>query len=80
MKHGADPHQPNDSGKTPLDVAASPEMVRILKRETSSSASDGSSIEDERSPRSPDSVSSYRDEDRDDGINIKLLYFGGILF
>ncbi|XP_052816247.1 ankyrin repeat domain-containing protein 12-like isoform X2 [Mya arenaria] len=64
LKHGANPVQPNANGKTPLDVAASAEMVRVLKKETISSASDSSGIDDVRSPRSPDSVNSYRDDEK----------------
>lgn len=64
MKHGANPLQPNAKGKTPLDVAASADMVKILKKETLCSGSDTSSIEDARSPMSPDSITSLKDDDK----------------
>ncbi|XP_052230009.1 ankyrin repeat domain-containing protein 11-like isoform X1 [Dreissena polymorpha] len=64
LKHGANPLQQNAKGKTALDVASSPEMVRVLKKEIICSASDSSSIEDLRSPNSPDSVNSYKDDEK----------------
>ena len=64
LKHGANPLQANSKGKTPLDVAASQEMVKILKREIISSGSDSSSIDDTRSPMSQDSINSMKDDER----------------
>jgi hypothetical protein len=64
LKHGANPLQQNAKGKTPLDVAPSPDMVKILKKETICSGSDTSSIEDIRSPMSPDSIISLKDDDK----------------
>ncbi|XP_053400907.1 ankyrin repeat domain-containing protein 12-like isoform X2 [Mercenaria mercenaria] len=64
LKHGANPLQQNAKGKTPLDVAPSTDMVKILKKETICSGSDTSSIEDVRSPMSPDSVLSLKDDDK----------------
>lgn len=64
LKHGANPLQPNAKGKTPLDVAPSAEMVKILKKETIYSGSDTSSIEDVRSPMSPDSIISMKDDEK----------------
>ncbi|KAL4235180.1 ankyrin repeat [Mactra antiquata] len=64
LKHGANPLQPNAKGKTPLDVAASADMIKILKKETLCSGSDTSSIEDVRSPMSPDSIISMKDDDK----------------
>lgn len=64
LKHGANPLQPNAKGKTPLDVAPSTDMIKILKKETICSGSDTSSIEDVRSPLSPDSIISMKDEDK----------------
>lgn len=73
LKHGANPAQTNAKGKTPLDVASSPEMVRILKKETIYSASDSSSIDDARSPMSPDSINSYKDDDKSLDLEGKLM-------
>lgn len=67
LKHGANPLQPNTRGKTPIDVAAAPEMIKILKRETITSGSDSSSIDDIRSPMSPDSIRS-----KDEDLNLDL--------
>ena len=75
LKHGANPLQTNSEGKSPLDVAASPEMVKILKREIISSGSDSSSIEDTRSPMSQDSINSMKDDDRSLDIDGELLLF-----
>lgn len=77
LKHGANPLQTNSHGKTPLDVASTPEMVRILKEGTICSTSDSSSIDDARSPMSPDSINSYKDDDKsldlDGKIGLKTL-------
>jgi len=81
IKHGANPVQANAKGKTPLDVASSPEMVRILKKETLCSASDSSSIEDVRSPMSPDSINSYKDDDKSmdlEGMSIRQCVWGDL--
>ena len=56
LKHGANPLQPNAKGKTAMDVATAPEMLRLLKRETITSGSDSSSMDDIRSPLTPDSI------------------------
>lgn len=64
LKHGANPLQPNAKGKTPLDVASSPDLLKILKKETICSGSDSSSIDDVRSPTSPDSVISMKDDEK----------------
>lgn len=65
LKHGANPLQPNSKGKTPVDVAASPEMVKLLRKEIIASSSDSSSLDDARSPTSPESTSSCKDDDMD---------------
>ncbi|XP_050396592.1 ankyrin repeat domain-containing protein 12, partial [Patella vulgata] len=64
LKHGANPHQANSEGKTAIDVAKSPDLERLLKREIIMSNSDSSSVDDVRSPMSPESNSSLKDEDR----------------
>ncbi|XP_046575490.1 ankyrin repeat domain-containing protein 11-like [Haliotis rubra] len=63
LKHGANPLQANNKGKTALDVAASAEIEQVLRKEIISSSSDSSSIDDARSPTSPESTSSNKDED-----------------
>ncbi|XP_060075310.1 ankyrin repeat domain-containing protein 12-like [Ylistrum balloti] len=63
LKHGANPLQPNLQGKTPMDVAATPDMVKLLRKEIITSSSDSSSLDDARSPTSPESNSSLKDED-----------------
>lgn len=63
LKHGANPLQANNKGKTALDVAASTEIEQVLRKEIISSSSDSSSIDDARSPTSPESTSSNKDED-----------------
>ena len=76
LKHGANPLQPNAKGKTPMDVAAAPEMLRLLKRETITSGSDSSSIDDVRSPLSPDSIPS---KDEDGNLDVEGVYkFRGV--
>ncbi|XP_056005462.1 ankyrin repeat domain-containing protein 11-like isoform X2 [Ostrea edulis] len=65
LKHGANPLQPNSNGKTPVDVAASPDMVKLLRKEIVASSSDSSSLDDARSPTSPESNSSCKDDDMD---------------
>ena len=67
LKHGANPLQPNAKGKTPMDVAATGEMLKLLKRETITSGSDSSSMDDIRSPMSPDSIRS-----KDDDLNLDV--------
>ncbi|XP_033754138.1 ankyrin repeat domain-containing protein 11-like [Pecten maximus] len=63
LKHGANPLQPNLQGKTPMDVAASSDMIKLLRKEIITSSSDSSSLDDARSPTSPESNSSLKDED-----------------
>ncbi|XP_041375498.1 ankyrin repeat domain-containing protein 11-like [Gigantopelta aegis] len=63
LKHGANPLQLNLKGKTPVDVAASPDLEIVLRKEIISSSSDSSSMDDARSPTSPESMSSVKDED-----------------
>lgn len=65
LKHGANPLQANSKGKTPVDVAASQEMVKLLRKEIIASSSDSSSLDDARSPTSPESNSSCKDDDMD---------------
>ena len=66
LKHGANPYQQNSEGKTPMDVARTPEMVKLLKRDMKQdnigSGSDSSSMDGIRSPMSPDSIPA-KDED-----------------
>ncbi|KAL3859903.1 hypothetical protein ACJMK2_010087 [Sinanodonta woodiana] len=53
VKKGANPLQPNLKGRTPMDVAATPEIIALLKREIIASSSDNSSADETRSPMSP---------------------------
>ena len=50
-----------------MDVAATGEMLKLLKRETITSGSDSSSMDDIRSPMSPDSIRS-----KDDDLNLDV--------
>ena len=64
LKHGANPLQSNSRGQTPMDVAASPDTEKLLRKEISCSSSYSSSADDNRSPTSPESTSSAKEEDR----------------
>ncbi|KAL5021869.1 hypothetical protein ScPMuIL_001024 [Solemya velum] len=61
LRHGANPLQANSRGKSPVDVAASPDIIKLLRKEIIASSSDTSSIDDARSPTSPESSSSNKD-------------------
>ena len=69
LKHGANPLQPNDKGETPVDVANDINIKKLLAREIISSNSETSSIDEVRSPTSPESLASIKDEDR--GIDVE---------
>nr|KAG5712711.1 hypothetical protein BaRGS_029766 [Batillaria attramentaria] len=69
LKHGANPLQANLKGKTPVDVALNPHIEKLLHREIISSNSETSSIDEIRSPTSPESLASIKDEDR--GIDVE---------
>lgn len=58
LRHGADPLRQNLKGKSPLDVAANKEIVRLMRSEVVASTSSSSSIADVRSPTSPESNNS----------------------
>ncbi|XP_025114689.1 LOW QUALITY PROTEIN: ankyrin repeat domain-containing protein 11-like [Pomacea canaliculata] len=64
LKHGANPLQTNLKGKTPVDVAHDSHIEKLLRREIISSNSDASSADYIRSPTSPESLASIKDEDR----------------
>ncbi|KAK3586736.1 hypothetical protein CHS0354_014767 [Potamilus streckersoni] len=53
VKKGANPLQQNVKGRTPMDVAATPEIIALLKREIIASSSDNSSADETRSSMSP---------------------------
>ncbi|KAK3086512.1 hypothetical protein FSP39_019448 [Pinctada imbricata] len=63
LKHGANPMQPNKHGNTPVDVAMNPDMKRLLRKEVIASSSDSSSLDEIRSPTSPESNSSIKEEE-----------------
>ncbi|XP_070574394.1 ankyrin repeat domain-containing protein 12-like isoform X2 [Ptychodera flava] len=60
LKHGANPLQANNTGKTPLNIARSQQIIQLLKNEIICSSSDMSSPE-VRSPTSPESSSTEGD-------------------
>ena len=78
LKHGANPLQPNDKGQTPVDVANDINIKKLLAREIISSNSETSSIDEVRSPTSPESLASIKDEDR--GIDVEgiIMYSCGL--
>ncbi|XP_071172685.1 ankyrin repeat domain-containing protein 12-like [Mytilus edulis] len=63
LKHGANPLQQNITGKSPVDLASSLDMGKLLRKEIITSSSDSSSLDDMRSPASPESISSLKEED-----------------
>lgn len=63
LKHGANPLQQNSTGKSPVDLASSLDMGKLLRKEIITSSSDSSSLDDMRSPASPESISSLKEED-----------------
>ncbi|KAK7115308.1 uncharacterized protein [Littorina saxatilis] len=69
LKRGANPLQPNVKGETPLDVANDLNIKKLLGREIISSNSETSSVDEVRSPTSPESLASIKDEDR--GIDVE---------
>ena len=72
LKHGANPLQPNEKGQTPVDVANDTYIKKLLGREIISSQSETSSIDECRSPTSPESLASVKDDDR--GIDVDGAY------
>ncbi|KAL8593110.1 hypothetical protein ACOMHN_018036 [Nucella lapillus] len=64
LKHGANPLQANVKGQTPVDVAHEGHIKKLLNREVISSHSETSSIDEVRSPTSPESLASIKDDDR----------------
>ncbi|XP_064610916.1 ankyrin repeat domain-containing protein 12-like isoform X2 [Liolophura sinensis] len=64
LKHGADPYQANSKGKTAIDVAYSEEIEKLLRRENVSSSGESSSMDEARSPTSPESTASTREDER----------------
>lgn len=75
LKNGANPLQPNIHGKTPVDVAHSQDIIKLLRKEIIASSSDSSSVDDIRSPTSPESNSStcMKEEDRNLDIEGDML-------
>ncbi|XP_074644585.1 uncharacterized protein LOC141901320 isoform X2 [Tubulanus polymorphus] len=63
LRHGANPLQPNTKGKTALDVAANSHITQLLKKEIIASSSESSGLDEVRSPTSPESNASDREED-----------------
>lgn len=61
LRYGADPLRQNHMGKSPLDLAANKDIVRLMKGEVVASSST-SSIADVRSPTSPESSNSDQDD------------------
>ena len=64
LRHGANPVQSNAKGKSALDIAASPDIKILLKKEIIASSSESSGLDEARSPTSPESNVSDRDDDR----------------
>lgn len=65
LRHGANPLQTNSKGQSSLDVAANSEIVKLLKHEIIASSSSCSSVDDIRSPTSPETgTESEKEEDR----------------
>lgn len=64
LRHGANPLQTNSNGKSPLDVAPSEHIVKLLKQEIIASSSSCSSADEIRSPTSPESNVSDKEDDR----------------
>ena len=62
LRHGANPVQVNTKGKSPLDVATNDEIIKLLRSEMIASSSSGSSVDEVRSPTSPESGSSDKEE------------------
>jgi len=61
LRHGANPLTKNSDSESPLDVASTPQVTRLLRCEviTSSSSSDDDDVHDNvRSPTSPESAAS----------------------
>lgn len=73
LKNGANPLQPNIHGKTPVDVAHSQDIVKLLRKEIIASSSDSSSVDDIRSPTSPESNSSTCMKEDDRNLDIEEL-------
>lgn len=76
LKHGANPLQTNLKGKTPVDVAHDSHIEKLLRREIISSNSDASSADYIRSPTSPESLASIKDEDR--MMEVEGIFFSDI--
>ena len=62
LRHGANPVQVNTKGKSPLDVATNDDIIKLLRSEMIASSSSGSSVDEVRSPTSPESGSSDKEE------------------
>ena len=62
LRHGANPVQVNTKGKSPLDVATNEDIVQLLRSEMIASSSSSSSLEEVRSPTSPESGLSDKEE------------------
>ena len=77
VRHGANPLQTNARGKSPLDVAANETISRILRNEIIASSSNSSSTDEVRSPTSPESNVSDKEDDKKDkdlsGNDLQIL-------
>ena len=65
LRHGANPLEDNSKGQTPLEVAANPDIVKLLKNEIIASSSCSSSPDEVRSPTSPESNSNLSDREEE---------------
>ena len=73
LRHGANPLQPNSNGNTPLDVAVNEDIRKLLRNELIASSSSSSSVDEVRSPTSPESNASDKADDSSPGILAKKL-------
>lgn len=64
LRHGANPLLQNRKGKSPIDVATNKEIIKLMRSEivASSSSCSSNSLADIRSPTSPESNMSERED------------------
>lgn len=76
VRHGANPLQINLRGKSPMDVAANENIGKLLQNELIASSSSSSSADEVRSPTSPESNASEKEDDKKDNIlgNTSLIH------
>lgn len=75
MRHGANPHQSNSKGKTPLDIAHTEQIAKILRQEvalSSSSACSSSADEGRSAPTSPESAATCSDKEEEEKHNTAM--------